>query len=210
MEWVHLLFYDSVGTANNFELAHLFLGKIKFLSNGSSSEMEISFPYTETGMLNMKHYQIVSTDYDRYALVWRCQRTIFGHRRAAQIMSRQPTIEKKTLVELQSMLKQLELDDGVKLNEVNQSECQPKEASSKPSGTKPSGSKSSKPAREPVASDSEKTESSKPTSPVQVSFDKNANGKNKKKLLSIDVGGFHLSINLPFWWWHDLSLWNEL
>lgn len=152
--------------------------------------MEISFPYTETGMLNMKHYQVVATDYDRFALVWRCQKTIFGHRRAAQIMSRQGTIDKKTLVELQTMLRSMDLDEGVKLNQVNQSNCEltvPKPNQSKP----PSKGHPS------VQVDSEKPEANKPF--VGVNVGNKNHDKNKKKLIAIDVGGFHLSINLPFW-----------
>lgn len=162
--------------------------------------MEVSYPFTETGMLNMKHYQVVATDYERYALVWRCQRTIFGHRRAAQIMSRQATLALKTLLELQTMLKHMELDESVRMNEVCQTNCEP--AAQAPLTTrKPVRVKPSKPDRTllpvlPVDFDHEKPESVQPI--VKVITDKNT-GKNHKKLISIDVGGFHLSIHFPFW-----------
>lgn len=144
----------------------------------------------------MKHYQVLATDYERYALVWRCQRTIFGHRRSAQIMSRQTTLEQRTLLELQAMLKHLELaDDSVRLNEVTQNNCEP---AAQPVPTKkPSKGKPNKPDRASLPGDVEKPESIKPI--VNIVSDKNTNGKNHKKLISIDVGGFHLSIHFPFW-----------
>ena len=164
-------------------------GKIKFVSNTSHAEMEIDFPYTETGMLNMKHYQVLATDYN-YALVWKCQRTIFGHRRAAQVMSRSPkALEQKTLLELRAMLKHLELDDSVRLNEIGQSNCDQPLTTVKPSRTKPSKD------RTPIPDESEKPVSGRPNN----SGGGKDNNKNKKKLISIDVGGFHLSIHFPFW-----------
>jgi len=169
-------------------------GKIKFCSNTSQAEMEIGFPYTETGMLNLKHYQVLATDYDRYALVWRCQRTIFGHRRAAQIMSRKATIESKTLHELRAMLKQVEKDESLRLNEISQVNCEQPVSptiSNWPHEIPPVRVKPTK-NRDPP-SDLEILESNKPSDPSD-----KGKPKDKKKLISIDVGGFHLSISLPF------------
>jgi len=139
--------------------------------------MEIDYPYSETGMLNLRNYQVLMTDYDTYALVWRCQKSVFGHRRTAQIMSRTAELEKDTQVELQAMLRQLEMDKGMRVQKVRQSDCDKIEQ--------------------------EAPESDKPKIDISGLFEpttqKDKNGKpNKKKLLSIDIGGFHLSLSLPF------------
>ena len=137
--------------------------------------MEIDYPFSETGMLNLRNYQVLLTDYDNYALVWRCQKTVLGHRRTAQIMSRSPDLEKDTQVELQSMLRQLEMDRGMRVQKVRQNNCEKIEQ--------------------------EVPESEKPKIDISGLFEpaeKKSGKGNKKKLLSIDIGGFHLSLSLPF------------
>ena len=138
--------------------------------------MEIDYPFSETGMLNLRNYQVLMTDYDNYALVWRCQKTVLGHRRTAQIMSRTPELEKDTQVELQSMLRQLEMDKGMKSQKVRQNDCEKIE-------------------QEILESEKPKIDISGLFEPTQKQAGKSG---NKKKLLSIDIGGFHLSLSLPF------------
>ena len=137
--------------------------------------MEIDYPFSETGMLNLRNYQVLMTDYDNYALVWRCQKTVPGHRRSAQIMSRSMDLEKDTQVELQAMLRQM--DKGMRVQKVRQNDCEKIEL-------------------ETPESEKNKIDISglfEPSNPKP-------SGKvgNKKKLLSIDIGGFHLSLSLPF------------
>lgn len=152
--------------------------------------MEINFPYTETGMLNLKHYQVIATDYDRYAVVWRCQRTIFGHRRSAQIMSRKMTIESKTLIELKAMLKQFDVE---RMTEISQVNCLPKSFQEEILEDEKIPNKNDKPNRvKPI-------EEKPGKAPIEILIPEKIGKNNKKKLLSVDVGGFHLSIHFPFW-----------
>ena len=143
-------------------------------------------------MLNLKHYQVVATDYDRYALVWRCQRTIFGHRRSVQIMSRQTLLEPQTLKELKTMLWQLEVDETVGLNDISHKNCdQPLLSDTSTTTNKPIQVKPN------INNKNYVSLAENNSKPVETG-DK-INGKNKKKLISVDVGGFHLSISFPFW-----------
>lgn len=175
-------------------------GAVKFVNAEDESEMEIGYPYTETGMLNLKHYQVVATDYFSYALVWRCQATLFGHRRTAQIMSRKRTLSKEMLEEIRAMIKLIEQDSNVSFQPVRQTDCTETSNTVAANDT----NEQSKPA----------TGNTRPggdnkfemTKFIHISHDRNNNNnkdknkeKEKKKLLSIDVGGFHLSISFPFW-----------
>lgn len=156
-------------------------GKIRFISNKTQSEMEINLPYAETGMLNLKHYQVIGTDYVNYALVWRCQTTIFGHRRSAEIISRKPEMDKQTLKELDPMMKHFEIENDIKFQAVQQANCEVEPLPGKP-----------KEIEKKHPDDIKKT--------LGIDDRTLANtGKTRKKLISIDVGGFHLSISFPFW-----------
>lgn len=152
--------------------------------------MEISFPYAETGMLNLKHYQVIATDYANYALIWRCQKTIFGHRRAAQLMSRQASLKNRTMEELQTMLRHFEAQNEVKFNTVRQTNCEEVPVESEGTTVKST-------VTVPVGKPNKKPDEAKGN-------DKNPGGTNggekpKKKLINIDIGGIHFSLSYPFW-----------
>lgn len=165
------------------------IGKISFSSNTSQSEMEISLPYAETGMLNIKHYEVISTDYDRFALVWRCQKTIFGHRRSAQLMSRRSELDEKSQQELQSLIQHFEAQHDIKFTPVRQTNCNEVSALEAQESTS-SAPMTKRPPSSSVAD----------TSPIHT---QDTNGeppksKNKKKLINIEIGSFQLSISYPF------------
>lgn len=157
-------------------------GKIRFTSDASKADFEINFPYSETGMLNLKHYQVVTTDYERFALVWRCQKTIFGHRRQAQLMSRKASFlnDPKMLAEMRSLLKHFEAEHDVKFQSVRQHDCHSISLEQESSITSTANKK-------PTTNES------------NTDHQQQQKDKNKKKLINIDVGGFHLSISYPFW-----------
>lgn len=150
--------------------------------------MVIGYPYTETGMLNLKNYQVISTDYKTFALVWRCQPTLFGHRKTAQILSRTKSLSKEILEELQTSIRHIELRDNYTFNTVRQTDCEcniETSDSKNKSGSKKTGLDKDDPFRPPFIN-------------INSGSKMDTGNKQKKKLLSIDVGGFHLSISLPF------------
>jgi len=100
-----------------------FLGEVVFRTNESQSEMEIDYPLSTTGVINLKHYTVIGTDYDNYALVWSCHKMIVGHRQSAQIMSRNTTLEKKLIHELRQVLSHYDLNEHY-LTIVNQKDCE--------------------------------------------------------------------------------------
>lgn len=85
--------------------------------------MEIDYPLSSTGVINLKHYVIIATDYDNYALVWNCHKMIVGHRQSAQIMSRKPTLEKKMIHELREVFTHYDLNENY-FTIVNHKECE--------------------------------------------------------------------------------------
>ena len=138
--------------------------------------MEISLPYAETGMLNIKHYEVVATDYDRFALVWRCQKTIFGHRRSAQLMSRRSELDEKSQQELRSLMQHFESQHDIKFTPVRQTNCNEVpalEVQESTSSTPMTRRPSSVVDPTPVQTQDTKSESPKP--------------KNKKKLIGYKI-----------------------
>ncbi|XP_054152596.1 apolipoprotein D-like [Oppia nitens] len=97
-------------------------GVIEFPKNGSQSEMSINYPLSDTGIINIKHYAVLATDYDSYALVWNCQPMIVGHRQSAQIMSRRPTLDRKVIAELRELLANYDINQHY-LTIVRQTNC---------------------------------------------------------------------------------------
>ncbi|UXI19294.1 nucleolar protein 10 [Sarcoptes scabiei] len=171
-------------------------GRIRFLSDDldQRSEWEIDLPFSETGMLNMKHYQVIATDYQKYAIVWRCQSTIFGHRRSAQLMGRSLTsIDPKTMLELRTILRNIEKEYQLRFYKVRQNDCDRKLSV-------PSMTSSPSLAMGPTTTTTEPNRGDGvELFDVVIPERKKSNKKEKKKLINIDVGGFHLSISFPFW-----------
>lgn len=165
------------------------------MSNSTKADMEIGFPYSETGMINMKHYEVISTDYKNYALIWRCQKTIFGHRRSAQLLSRYSSLDKINNEELKALLEHFEAQHELKFIPIRQTDC-----TANPTGLNIDKmySTTSEPilAEFPLNTNNNNNNNNKNNSNNNKDEDK---GKNKKKLINIDVGGFHLSISYPFW-----------
>jgi len=98
-------------------------GEVVFRSNESQAEMEIDYPLSVTGVINLKHYIIIATDYENYALVWNCHKMIVGHRQSAQIMSRNSTLEKKVIHELREAFAHYDLNENY-FTIVNQKDCE--------------------------------------------------------------------------------------
>ena len=85
--------------------------------------MEIDYPLSSTGVINLKQYVVLTTDYENYALVWNCHKMIVGHRQSAQIMSRTPLLDKKMISELRELLTNYELNEHY-LTIVKQKDCE--------------------------------------------------------------------------------------
>ena len=115
-------------------IMHLFhLGEVFFKKNQTRAEMEVEYPLSNTGIINLKQYVVLATDYENYALVWGCHNMMVGHRQSAQIMSRTPTMDKKMVSELREVMANYELNQHY-LTIVNQKGC---EEDFKPSWDKP-------------------------------------------------------------------------
>lgn len=145
-------------------------------------------------MLNMKHYQVIATDYQKYAIVWRCQSTIFGHRRSAQLMGRSLTsIDPKTMLELRTILRNIEKEYQLRFYKVRQNDCDRKLSVQSMTSSPSLAMGPTTTTTEPNSGDGAELFD------VVIPERKKSNKKEKKKLINIDVGGFHLSISFPFW-----------
>ncbi|XP_054152638.1 apolipoprotein D-like [Oppia nitens] len=97
-------------------------GKIIFPKNESKSEMSIDYPLSASGVVNIRQYTVLATDYDNYALVWNCKPLVIRHRQSAQIMSRRPKLDPKIVDELRELLREFNINDHY-LTNVSQSHC---------------------------------------------------------------------------------------
>lgn len=62
------------------------------------------------------------TDYESYALVWQCERVLFGHRQSAQIMSRKRTLDRELINKLRKRVENYGINSHY-FSIINQQNC---------------------------------------------------------------------------------------
>ncbi|XP_044763659.1 apolipoprotein D-like isoform X2 [Coccinella septempunctata] len=118
--------YELVQTSQHFILKYTpinhiykYTGRLTVPDLSTPAKMSVKFPLNVVGT---SRFNIITTDYDSYALIFTCQKLAFANRQSATILSREKTLDKDVIGKLRDILSLNEIDPH-DLSIISQTNC---------------------------------------------------------------------------------------
>lgn len=108
-----------IQTREHGVLANRVEGWLDVPDSNNTAFMRARFPMSIGGKAD---FVVFDTDYDNFGAIYTCQSILFGHRRSVSILSRNPTLDNKTIDEIYGKLKSYGIDTH-DFSIINQTNC---------------------------------------------------------------------------------------